>query len=368
MEDLLYVIALTLVENLGPIRCRRLIDYYGSAKEIFNQGNIDYENVGIKGRRIDISRIKYEVLKKAEEEISYINANNIIALKYDDSEYPYRLKECVDAPIVIYCMGNTDLNSDRQIAVVGTRNPSIEGKEATRMIIEDLAINKVLVISGLAYGIDTEAHKSALNNNLLTVAVVGHGLSIIYPAENRKLAEKIIDSGGCIISEYISSTGIDKGNFPARNRIIAGLSDCVLVVESKKKGGALITAEVANSYNREVFAMPGKYIDRLYEGCNNLIKANKAHLVTEALDIAKIMGWEEVVKDSYLQVKLFEDIDSEEKQIVEILSEVNTISIDDLADKCNLSTGTIANLILELELKGIVKVLPGNIYRLNIRV
>jgi DNA processing protein len=264
---------------------------------------------------------------------------------------------------MLYYKGNADLNSQRILAIVGTRKATDYGKQMTETIIDGLQSYGVVVVSGLAYGIDYFAHKSALKFNQKTIGVVAHGLDRIYPAVHKPLAEKMINSGG-ILTEFNSETIPDKENFPARNRIVAGISDGVLLVESAAKGGALITASIADSYNREVFAVPGKVTDTYSAGCNFFIKTNKAYLAESADDIAYIMGWNQDAPKQK-QNKLLLDLTPLERQLVNLLVQKGKVEIDSICNYLDLMPSEVSVILLELEFKGIIQALPGKVYRLN---
>ena len=303
-DDLLYQIGISLIPGIGVVNAKKLIAYCGDAEAVFKASKKSLMKIPGMGSALANNVLNQTVLHRAEEEIKFIFQYNIKPLYYKDEAYPQRLLNCYDHPIMLYYKGNADLNEKRILAVVGTRRATTYGQNRCEEIIKGLAKKEVLVISGLAYGIDSCAHRKALYNKLPTVGVLGHGLDKLYPAQNRKLAENMLETGG-LLTEYISKTIPDRENFPKRNRIVAGMSDAVLVVESDKRGGALITAEMGNSYNRDVFALPGKVGDRFSRGCNFLIKTNKAFLTESATDIAYIMGWEDREIKKKQQLELF---------------------------------------------------------------
>ncbi len=363
---LVYKIGITLIPGIGSINGKKLIDYCGGIKAVFKEKKENLLKISGIGESSANSIINQDVLIRAEKEIKFIKKNNITPLFYLDSGYPNRLKHCIDSPLMLYYKGNADLNNDKTISVVGTRRATEYGKRVCNELVRGLANQNVLIVSGLAYGIDVCAHRAALDNNLNTVAVLAHGLDRIYPYVHKSIAKKMLDKGG-LITEFLSETNPDKGNFPKRNRIIAGLSDAVIVVESAKRGGALITAEIANSYNRDVFAVPGKLADDKYsEGCNHLIKINKAALIESSKDIEYIMGWEEIKKTKLSkQYELFVKLSEEEKIVVNILKDNGESSIDWLCNKSQLNMGKVAAVLLNLEFQGIVRSLPGKLYRLD---
>ena len=362
---LLYQIALTLLPNIGDIRAKSLVAYCGGAEAVFSekkQNLLKVPGIGtIVAQSLDNRK---EALELAEEEIAFIEKHKITPLFYLDKEYPFKLKNCPDSPVMIYYRGNANLNSKKIISIVGTRNATDYGKSLCKKIIKGLAELDVLIVSGLAYGIDVCAHKEALANNLDTVGVLGHNFTRIYPSEHKDIAKKMLEQGG-LISQFNSKAKFEPINFPARNAIIAGIADATVVIESKKKGGSLITAEIANSYSRDVFAVPGKAGDKYSEGCNYLIKSNKAALIESADDIKYFMSWDNVKKDKKpKQTVLFTELKPEEKIIVDILTENGELSIDYICNKAQMNNSKIAETLLNLEFAGIIKNLPGKIYKL----
>lgn len=282
-----------------------------------------------------------------------------------DSDYPRRLLNCYDSPTLLFYKGTADLNASKVLAIVGTRSNTEYGKQFTEKLIKDLSEQEILIISGLAHGIDALAHKAALKNGLATVGVVGHGLDKVYPLENTGLAKDIVKEGGGILTEFFSGTKPDKHNFPLRNRIVAGLSDATVVVETNIKGGSMITAKLADAYNRDVFAVPGRTTDKASSGCNHLVKYNKAILLTDADELLDVLGWAERKKEKARQQKeLFIELSAEEKQIVQLLQEKEMVHIDEINLRSGLSSSAAAAAILNLELQNVVASLPGKMYKL----
>ncbi|MGI6321619.1 MAG: DNA-processing protein DprA [Bacteroidales bacterium] len=358
---LLYQIALTLIPRIGHRSARRLLQDF-TPDEVFRATPTMLESAGFHQMAIQ-AITKSDVFPKAEKELSFIQKNEIKTLFYTDESFPYRLKFCDDTPVLLYYRGDFDFNATKIISIVGTRKSTDYGVQITRKIIEDLSIHlDIVVVSGLAYGIDTAAHHSSLEFNVPTVGVVAHGLDILYPSQNRKLAKDMLETGA-IISEFPSGTIPDRENFPQRNRIIAGLADAVLVVEAAKKGGALITAELANSYGREVFAIPGRINDTYSEGCNKLINNNKAILTQSANDIMNAMNWRKK-KKSETQLNLFADLNKEEQSVVDFLKRNANADIDSIIEKNNLNSTKAASILLNLELKGLIYTLPGKRYNI----
>ena len=309
------------------------------------------------------SIVSQNVLQRAERELNFADRNGIRILYYLNSDYPRRLQHCYDSPVIIYCKGYTDLNVEKIVGVVGTRNVTDYGKTLTEKLIQDLVDDDVLVVSGLAYGVDTCAHKAALKNNLTTAAVLAHGFQPIYPSANASLSRKMIESGGCLLTEHISGTEPDKENFPKRNRIVSGMIDCLVVVESAAKGGALITAEIANNYDREVFAFPGRIGDTYSEGCNKIIKTNKANLLTNVDDLRYIMRWNDDRKIQPKQMRMFREFNQEEQKVMDVFGDDNVVYLDKIITDTMLSPTKIASVLLSLEFDGILAALPGKRYQ-----
>ncbi|MBL0357240.1 MAG: DNA-protecting protein DprA [Chitinophagaceae bacterium] len=362
-NDLLYQIALTLVPNIGDVHAKALINIYGNAQSVFKAKRKDLENVEGIGT-IRANSIKaFDNFQSSEDEIAFIEKYKIAPLFITDKNYPQRLVNCYDSPVLLYYRGNTDLNTSKIISVVGTRNNSDYGKTVCEKLIEELAAENILVISGLAFGIDTIAHKAALKNNLPTVGVLAHGLDRIYPSQNKSLAKQMAAHGG-LLTEFISNTNPDKQNFPKRNRIVAGMCDAVIVIETGKKGGSLITAELGNNYNKDVFAIPGRIGDSKSEGCNYLIKNNKAALINGAADLLEMMGWTSTKPIVKKQRELFIELSLDEKTVIEILQQQEAVHIDELYFKSSLSSSAVAAALLMLEMQGIVASMPGKIYKM----
>jgi DNA processing protein len=363
-NDLLYQIALTLVPNIGSVHAKILALHFGSAHAVFTARKRDLEAIDGIGAVRAGSIKSFSDFSRCEAEIEFIEKYKIAPLFITDSTYPQRLLNCYDSPVLLFYRGNANLNTSKILAVVGTRSHSDYGKVITEKIIEDLAGEDILVLSGLAFGIDSIAHKAALKNGLPTVGVLAHGLDRIYPTQNKTLAKQMVEQGG-LLTDFTSGTNPDKQNFPKRNRIVAGLCDALLVIESGKKGGSLITAELANSYNKDVFALPGKTTDAKSEGCNYLIKQNKALLITSAADITESMGWQPKKKPTTpAQRKLFIELTAHERIIADILEQQESIQIDELYFKSGLSSSEAAAALLMLEMQGIIASLPGKLYKL----
>ena len=361
--ELLYEVALTLVSGIGDVNGKKLVAYCGGAEAVFREKKKSLSKIpGIGEKTVD-SILSQDVLSRAERELDFADKYGIRILYYLNSDYPKRLQHCYDSPMVLYCNGYTDLNVAKIIGVVGTRNVTDYGKLMTDKIISELVDDDVLVVSGLAYGVDTCAHYASVKYGLKTAAVLAHGLHTIYPPVNRNLARKILDEGGCLLTEQISGTEPDRENFPKRNRIVAGMIDCLIVVESAAKGGALITAEIANTYDRDVFAFPGKIGDVYSEGCNKLIKENKANIMTDVEDLRYIMRWNEDKKVAAKQMRMFRDFSEDEQKVMDVFGNDSVIYLDKIITETTLSPTKIASILLSLEFDGVVTALPGKRYQ-----
>jgi len=367
-SDVLYQIALTLVPGIGPVNGKNLVSYCGSAEAVFKTPNTKLIKIpGIGKKTAQTISNADDIFDKAQKEIEFINQHHINTLFYAQKSYPYRLKQCADGPLLLYQKGEANLNANKIIAIVGTRKASEYGKKMVNNIVAGLKKYQVTLISGLAYGIDAQVHKKAVEQDICNIAVLGHGLHTIYPAVNKKVANKVVNNGS-LLSEFISGTKPDRENFPKRNRIVAGMADATLVIESAEKGGAIITAYIAQSYNRDVFAVPGKAIDTNSSGCNNLIKKNIAGLVESAEDIAYQLGWDlkDSTKQKSTQRMLSIVLNENEQLLYDLLNKTDatTLSIDQLSLKSELTLSKTTSALLNLELQSIVEVLPGNRYRL----
>ncbi len=361
MEDLLYKIAITQIPLVGAVTARNLISYCGGVEAVFRAKKRELCKIPGIGDVVAEHVVKQDVLALAEQELMFMQQHGIRPLFYLDKDYPARLKPFRDSPVMLYFRGEADLNPARTVAIVGTRLPSHYGTAVCEEIVEALKPFGVTVISGLAFGIDITAHRKCLELDIPTIAALGHGLDRIYPGQHRHIALRMTHNGG-LLSEYPSGTQPDREHFPMRNRIIAGLSDAVLVVESGLSGGSIITAKMANGYNKDVFAVPGRANDRMSMGCNHLIKTNQAHLLESVADLAYIMHWEETDASKVIQPQLFVELDSREQLIVNLLNEHSELSIDALTFGCGINHSEMAALLLGLEFKGIIRSLPGKRY------
>lgn len=362
-DELLYQVALTMTPQIGPVQARMLVDYFGGASSVFSakkQSLSQLANIG----EIRAKSIKdFTDFKAAEKELKFIEKYGITPLWFQDNRYPKRLLNCYDAPILLYYKGKADLNTKSAVSIIGTRSQTDYGRQVTERIVADLKDVQATIISGLALGIDAIAHKAALQEGLPTIAVLAHGLHTIYPAQHKTMAKDIVQHGG-LLTEFASTEKPDKHNFPRRNRIVAGMSDATLVIETAIKGGSMITAEIANTYNRDVFAIPGRITDTKSGGCNYLIRLNKASLITDGKQLMEAMGWKQKPKIAIQQRSLFPDLSDDEKKIVLLLQEKELVHIDELFSKLDMTGSSIAAAILNLELMSVVSSMPGKLYKL----
>jgi DNA processing protein len=364
-EQLKLQIALTLLPGVGSVLAKNLVSYCGSLENIFNRKKHQLEKIpGIGPDRAEAIS-SHAVFKRAEEEVLFIRKHKIKSFFYLDTDYPDRLKNCDDAPVLLFLKGEADLNTQRMVAIVGTRNSTSYGKQVTEIFIEGFAKYNATIVSGLAYGIDIIAHKEALKNNLPTLGVLAHGLDRIYPSMHKPVAEKMIKHGG-VITEFISKTNPDRENFPSRNRIVAGMTDATIVIESAAKGGALITADIANSYNRDVFAVPGKIGEEFSAGCHELIRLNKAMLIESADQVAEMLNWNDgsEKKKENKQLKFFHELKSEEKVLVNLLQQNGKLDIDNITIHAQMPMSKVSSTLLNLEFAGVLRSLPGKVYEL----
>ena len=362
-DNTLYKIALTLIDGVGDVSAKNLVSYCGGVEEVFQASKKELSKVPGIGAKVVQAIIKRDYFNRAETELKFVEKNKIKVLFYFDPEYPKRLLNCPDSPALLYYKGNADLNRQRIVSIVGTRKATEYGKYITDKIIKDLKIYDPVIVSGLAYGIDYQAHKSTVNEVMITIGAVGHSLDRIYPAIHRDLALKMIENGG-LISEFPSGTKPDRENFPRRNRIVAGMADATILVESDIKGGAMITGHLADSYNRDVFAVPGRITDKYSSGCIHLIHTNKAAIYKDAETFAFLMGWADYQVKPKPQRELLVELNEDERLILNLFQEREEWMIDEVVHQLNLNTSRIAALLLELEFKGVIKNLPGKKFTL----
>ncbi len=367
-EDLLYKISISLVPGIGCITAKSLIAYCGSAAQVFRDKEKTLRSIPGIGTVLARNILHSKVLDRAEKEVEFILKNNVDAHFYLDENYPQRLKSCPDAPILLFSKGKPNLNKPKVISIVGTRNATEYGRSLVDRFVAALAERgyDIQVVSGLAYGIDIQAHRAALHNNLSTVCVLAHGLETVYPSLHRSIALEMCEKNGGMVSDFMSHSLIDRKNFLRRNRIIAGLSDAVIVVESATKGGALLTAELAVSYNRDVFAFPGRVGEPYSGGCHFLIKSNRAGLIENISDLEYSMNWipgTDPMKVS--QPRLFNDLTVDEQKVADMLESEGESAIDLICLRTGLPMNRVSPLLLSLEFSGIVKCLPGKVFKLT---
>jgi DNA processing protein len=361
-----YKIALSMIPKIGPVTARRLVKHVGSVEGVFLEDKNRLKKIPGMGDYLASALSDKQVFRWVEKELAFIERYNIQVLFYMDAGYPERLRNCDDAPVILYVRGELDTEGKKVLSIVGTRRATDRGIALCKKLVDDLAEHNpgLVIVSGLAYGVDICAHRAALNNSLRTIAVLGHGLDTIYPSIHRKIAAEITRQGA-LVSEFSSQNSFVRGNFVSRNRIIAGLADATVVVESGEKGGALITADIANSYNREVFAFPGRVEDKPSRGCNRLIKTNKASLIEGASDLQYVLGWEvKRIKQKAVQREMFSDLGDDARQLLDFLKKHGVLSIDELGSLSQRPVSSISPLLLDLEMKGLVRCLPGSRYKI----
>lgn len=364
-QALFYDIALTQLFMVGPRSARALTEHFGSAQAVFEAARDMLLSVGSVGRYIADEGYRKEALQRAEREIEFIERHNIGVVSINGGGYPARLAQCPDAPIVLYYTGNGALETEKMVAVVGTRRITSYGRDMTDGLIADLAsgCKGVTIVSGLAYGTDVAAHRAALANGVPTIGVVAHGLDTVYPSAHRSVAEQMCRNGGAIVTEYLSKTRPDPQNFVQRNRIIAGMADVTVIVESAEKGGSLITAEAANDYNRDVMSFPGRVGDVFSAGCNALIRKNKAQLITSAADLTDLMGWDTAKPEAVQQSMFTDELPPNQQKVVELLR-TDPLHINDIAQGLGLPIQHTSALLTTMVFDDIIRQLPGDRYAL----
>lgn len=356
-QDILYKIALSQLHGIGANRATKLLSQLNDCQEVFNLNEKElWLQTGVNKSVIN-SLNRERALKKAETQLTFNIKNNIRTSFFLDSDFPRRLKQCQDTPIVLYSKGKFDLNRHRVLSIVGTRNPTEYGKHFLQNLLQELKFDDVLIVSGLAYGIDAQVHNGSIMNDITTVGVLGHGLDRIYPSTHKKMATDMMMNGG-LVSEFMIGTKPDRENFPMRNRIVAGLCDATVVIESKEKGGSMITAELAFDYNREVFALPGDVNQITSLGCNLLIKKGIANLITCSNDIREVLNWANPSITKQPQISF--DLNETEQLLVNLIDTSPNIHVDVLKLKSGLSFSQLQSTILQLEIKGVITSLPGN--------
>jgi DNA processing protein len=360
-QDLLYILALLKVEGVGDIIAKKLISHFGSAKAVFDAKS--NQLLGIEGvGTVLLKNLKDKsIFEKAQSELKYIEDNTISVVSFLEEKYPNRLKYCLDGPVLLFTSGAIDLKDRKIISIIGTRQITSYGIEFCRKLISDLTPLDPVIVSGFAYGVDIVAHQAAMEFGLQTIGVLAHGLNQIYPKSHKKFVHKMEEKGG-FITEFWSDSNPERENFVKRNRIVAGISEATIVIESAEKGGSLITANMANDYNRDVFAVPGRITDKYSQGCNTLIKTQKANLLTSAADLVYLMNWELETKEKVIQKTLFVDLEPDEQKIVDYLEKNGKQLMDIIALECDFPIYKISSLLLKMELKGIIRPLPGKLF------
>lgn len=360
-QDLFYLLALLRVEGVGDIMAKKLLANFGNAEEIFKAKTNQIAAIDGIGAVLLNNLKDKTVFEKANKELDFINKNNIQVSFFKDENYPDRLKHCIDCPVLIFSAGNISLENKRIISIVGTRQITSYGIEFCRTLIEDLAPLNPIIVSGFAYGVDIVAHQLAIENKLQTIGVLAHGLNQIYPKAHKKYMSKMEENGG-FITEFWSSTNPDKENFVRRNRIVAGMAEATIVIESADRGGSLITANIANDYNRDVFAVPGRVTDKYSQGCNQLIKTQKANVLTSAADLVYMLNWDIKSDIKPVQKQLFVELESEEQKIYDFLIKNGKELLDIIALQCEFPVYKISGILLNMELKGVIRPLPGKLF------
>ena len=360
-QDLLYLLALQRIEGVGDIMAKKLLAHFGSAETVFNTKASQLAAIDGVGSVL-LKKLKDKsVFEKATQELEFIKANEINVVYFQDKDYPERLKHCIDGPLLLFTAGNINLKNRKIISIVGTRQITSYGTEFCRKLIEDLAPLDPVIVSGFAYGVDIVAHQLAMENNLQTIGVLAHGLNQIYPKTHKKYVAKVEQNGG-FMTEFWSSSNPDKENFVRRNRIVAGMSEATIVIESADRGGSLITANMANDYNRDVFAVPGRVTDKYSQGCNNLIKTQKANLLTSAADLIYILNWDIQKESKPVQKQLFVSLDDDEQKVYDYLLKTGKELMDIIALRCDFPIYKISGMLLNMELKGVIRPLPGKLF------
>lgn len=362
LQDLFYILALLKVEGVGDIVAKKLIHHCGSAENVFKSKSQQLKAIDGVGDVLIANLKDQSVFEKAAQELQFIEKEQINFMLYTAIDYPEKLKHCVDSPVVLFHSGTINCNQQKIISIVGTRNITPNGIEFTKKLIEDLALFNPIIVSGFAYGVDIVAHQAAMENKLQTIGVLAHGLNQIYPKTHKKYVAKMEQNGG-FLTEFWSSSNPEKENFVRRNRIVAGMSEATIVVESAEKGGSLITANIANDYSRDVFAVPGRISDKYSQGCNNLIKTQRASLMTSAADLIYNLNWEldnQSIKP--VQKQLFVSLDADEQKIYDYLLKNGKQLLDIVALECDFPIFKISSILLTMELKGVVRPLPGKLF------
>ena len=360
-QELFYVLALQQVEGVGSVIAKKLVSQFGTAEAVFKAKSSQLAAIDGIGTVLLKNFKNQSVFAKAEREMQFIASNQIAVTSFQDTNYPERLKHCFDGPLVLFSSGNIDLKDRKIISIVGTRQITSYGLEFCRKFIEELAPLNPIIVSGFAYGVDIVAHQIAMESNLQTIAVVAHGLNQIYPKVHKKYVAKMEENGG-FMTEFWSSSNPDKENFVRRNRIVAGMTEATIVIESAERGGSLITANMANEYNRDVFAVPGRVTDKYSQGCNALIKTQKANVLTSAADLIYMLNWDIKKEVKSVQKQLFISLDDDEQKIYDYLLQSGKELLDIIALHCNFPIYKVSGILLNMELKGAIRPLPGKLF------
>ncbi|MHC0444445.1 DNA-processing protein DprA [Flavobacterium sp. 3-218] len=360
-QELFSLLALLKVDGVGDILGKKLLHTFGSASDIFKAKSAQLAAVDGIGAALLKNLKDKTIFEKADRELSFIKNNTIDVSFFQDESYPERLKHCFDAPILIFTAGNLDFKNKKLISIVGTRQITSYGTDFCRKLIEDLAPLDPVIVSGFAYGVDIVAHQAAMDYNLQTVGVLAHGLNQIYPRTHKKYMAKMEENGG-FITEFWSDSNPDKEKFVRRNRIVAGMTEATIVIESADKGGSLITANMANDYNRDVFAVPGRVSDKYSQGCNNLIKTQKANLLTSAADLIYMLNWDIKEKPKHIQKQLFVELEPDEQKIYDFLQKNGKELLDIIAIECEIPIYKLSGILIGMELKGVIRPLPGKLF------
>jgi DNA processing protein len=363
VEEKIYKIAISLLPGIGPVKAKTMVAACGGLEGFFKESKAALGKIEGIGSIAANGLNRKAALMRAEKELAFTEKEGIRIYGYQDLDYPAKLKFCVDAPLVLFTKGNVNFTK-QNIAIVGTRKATAYGKQITDQFVKDLVPHDVQIVSGLAHGIDKEAHEAALRHDLPTIAVLGHGLDLIYPAAHKGLARRMLERGG-LVTEFISETPGDPSNFPKRNRIVAGLSSATVVVESALKGGSLITANLAIDYNRDVFAFPGNVTNLSAQGCNHLIRSQRAHLITCAEDMIEVLGWDLNPSNFSVQRDLFPETTPIEQKIISVLKNQEKATIDIITHHTKIPSSELSLHLFNLEMKGLIQSLPGQRFELN---
>ncbi|MDX6745225.1 DNA-processing protein DprA [Polaribacter sp. PL03] len=362
-EKLLAILRLQKSKAVGDILAKKLIVNVGDVSQIFKEKASNLSKINGIGNHVLKHLFNEENVKLAEQELKYIQENNVEYSYFLDDDYPINLQHCIDSPILLFKDGNIDFSNNKIISIVGTRNMSSYGRDFCNKLIEDLAQYNPIIVSGFAYGVDICAHKAAIKNNLQTIGVLAHGLEEIYPKVHKKYINQVNENGGFLTEFWHKETPL-RENFLKRNRIVAGISKATIIIESAEKGGSLVTADIANSYDKDVFAVPGRTTDLYSKGCNNLIKNNRAFLLNSADEIVKMLNWDLNERPKIIQKQLFLELNENEQKIFDLLHDKGKQLLDVISLECNIPIYQLSSILLQMELKGVSKPLPGKMFEL----